>query len=163
MACTGQAELTRWHLEAGIAAEHALAATFAATNWTRIVALYDQLAARAGSPIVALGRAVAIAQLKGSDAGREALLPLAGDEKLARYHPYWAARAEIGRRGRVEVVDALAVGDVAEPEESARSPKSMVYRKPSLVPHASTFTLPGAFARRAAHSVPCWGLPLRIR
>jgi RNA polymerase sigma factor (sigma-70 family) len=103
-ASTGQAELTRWHLEAGIAAEHALAPTFAQTNWTRIVALYDELAACAGSPIVALGRAVAIAQLRGSDAGREALLPLAGDEKLARYHPYWAARGEIEQRsGRPEL------------------------------------------------------------
>jgi len=73
-------------------------------NWTRIVALYDELAACARNPIVALGRAVAIAQLKGSDAGREALLPLAGDEKLARYHPYWAARAEMEQRsGRPEL------------------------------------------------------------
>jgi RNA polymerase sigma-70 factor (ECF subfamily) len=97
-ASSGQGDLTRWHLEAGIAAEHALAPTFAATDWTRIVALYDALAVYAGSPIVALGRALAIAQLNGSEAGREALVPLAGDEKLARYHPYWAARAEIEQR-----------------------------------------------------------------
>ena len=103
-ASAADAELTRWHLEAGVAAEHALAPSFAATNWARIVTLYDQLEARAGNPIVALGRALAITQLNGNDAGREALLPLAGDEKLARYHPYWAARAEIEwRAGRPEL------------------------------------------------------------
>jgi RNA polymerase sigma factor (sigma-70 family) len=95
VASAGQAELTRWHLEAGIAAEHALAPTFAATNWARIVALYDELEARSRNPIVALGRALAIAQLNGNDAGRAALLLLAGDETLARQHAYWAARAEI--------------------------------------------------------------------
>ncbi len=91
-------ELTRWHIEAGIAAEHALAPSLAATNWQRIVSLYDQLHARAPSPIVALGRALAIAELRGLDAGRDALLAIGEDDKLSHYHFYWAARAELEHR-----------------------------------------------------------------
>jgi RNA polymerase sigma-70 factor (ECF subfamily) len=103
-ASAGPSQLTRWHLEAGIAAEHALAPSFAATNWQRIVALYDQLEARVANPIVALGRALAVAELRGCDAGRDALLPLADEERLVRYHPYWAARAQIERSaGRPEL------------------------------------------------------------
>ncbi|HET7535514.1 MAG TPA: sigma-70 family RNA polymerase sigma factor, partial [Candidatus Didemnitutus sp.] len=65
--------VTRYHLEAGIAACHALAPNFAATNWTQIIELYDQLLALDGSPVVALSRAVAIAQAKGAAAGLVAL------------------------------------------------------------------------------------------
>jgi RNA polymerase sigma factor (sigma-70 family) len=91
-------ELTRWHLEAGIAAEHALAPSLAETNWQRIVALYDQLHASALGPVVALGRALAITELRGLDAGRDALLAIGTDDQLSGYHFYWAARAEVERR-----------------------------------------------------------------
>ena len=96
-AATGD-ELTRWHLEAGIACEHTLAPSVAETDWRRIVDLYDALLAQAPGPIVAMNRAVAIAELRGLDAGREALRALEGDEKLSRYTFYFAARADIERR-----------------------------------------------------------------
>jgi RNA polymerase sigma-70 factor (ECF subfamily) len=89
---------TRFHLEAGIAFEHTSAASVAETNWERIVAYYDALLALAPGPIVSLNRALAIAELRGIDAGREALAPLARDAKLAQYSFYWAALADIERR-----------------------------------------------------------------
>lgn len=91
-------QLTRWHLEAGIAAEHALAEDLAGTNWRRIVALYDQLLARTANPVVALNRALAIAELEGVQAGIAALDAFANDAKLRNYHFYWAAIAELELR-----------------------------------------------------------------
>ena len=89
---------TRWHLEAGIAFEHTSAASVTETNWTKIVAYYDALTALTPGPVVALNRAVAVTELHGPQAGRNALAPLANDPKLAGYSFYWAARADIERR-----------------------------------------------------------------
>jgi RNA polymerase sigma factor (sigma-70 family) len=89
---------TRWHLEAGIAFEHTSAPSVAAINWARIVEYYDALIALAPSPVVALNRAVALAELQGLDAGRQALAPLTSDPKLALYSFLWAALADIERR-----------------------------------------------------------------
>ena len=83
-------------LQAAIVAEHAVAPTFEATDWARIVTLYDALAARAPSPVVALNRAVAIGQRDGPAEGLAALEAL--DERLAGYHLYHAARGEHLRR-----------------------------------------------------------------
>jgi RNA polymerase sigma factor (sigma-70 family) len=90
--------LGRWHLEAGIAFEHTSAPSLAATRWERIVAYYDALVAVAPGPVVAMNRALAIAELRGLDAGRDALAALAADPRLAAYSFYWAARADVERR-----------------------------------------------------------------
>ncbi len=91
---------TRWHLEAGIAFEHTRAPSVAATDWARIVGYYDALVALAPSPVVAMNRALAIAELRGLDAGRDELAALAEDAKLAEYSFFWAARADVERRSR---------------------------------------------------------------
>jgi RNA polymerase sigma factor (sigma-70 family) len=96
-AATGE-RLGRWHLEAGIACEHAIAPSIEATDWPRIVDLYDQLLAVAPGPIVALNRALALAELRGPDAGREALVAIADDDRLSRYPFFWGARADVERR-----------------------------------------------------------------
>jgi RNA polymerase sigma factor (sigma-70 family) len=89
---------TRWHLEAGIAFEHTTAASIPDTNWERIVAYYDALLTLAPGPVVALNRGLALAELRGLDAGRDALASLAGDPKLATYSFYWASVADLERR-----------------------------------------------------------------
>jgi RNA polymerase sigma-70 factor (ECF subfamily) len=99
---------TRWHLEAGIAFEHTRAPSLAATDWERIVGLYDLLVAMAPGPIVALNRGLAIAELRGLDAGRDALVALADEPRLARYSFYWAGRADLERRaGRADLAREL--------------------------------------------------------
>ncbi|MGZ6093805.1 MAG: RNA polymerase sigma factor [Polyangiales bacterium] len=104
----GGVRLTRWHLEAGIAFEHTSAASVAETNWARIVEYYDALTALSPGPVVALNRAVALAEVGGLEAGRSALTPLESDPKLASYSFYWAARADIERRsGRTQEAKAL--------------------------------------------------------
>jgi RNA polymerase sigma-70 factor, ECF subfamily len=73
---------------------HADAATFEETDWSQIVALYDQLLAVAPTPVVALNRAVAIGEVEGPAAG----LPLVDELELESYQPFHAARADLLRR-----------------------------------------------------------------
>jgi RNA polymerase sigma-70 factor (ECF subfamily) len=90
--------MSRWHLEAGIACEHAIAPSIQQTDWGRIVGFYQILARQSWSPVVALNLALALAECDGIEAGRRELASLAGEPKLARYPFYWAARADLERR-----------------------------------------------------------------
>jgi RNA polymerase sigma-70 factor (ECF subfamily) len=74
--------LSAFHLEAGIAAAHALAPTYEATPWPTIVGLYDRLLALAPSPVIAMQRAIAIGRADGPRAGLRALALVAGDGRL---------------------------------------------------------------------------------
>jgi RNA polymerase sigma-70 factor (ECF subfamily) len=94
----GGDRMSRWHLEAGIACEHAIAPSIEETDWDRIVGFYDLLVQRSRSPVVALNRALALAERDGVDAGRRELEALADDPKLSGYPFYWAARADLERR-----------------------------------------------------------------
>jgi RNA polymerase sigma factor (sigma-70 family) len=90
--------MSRWHLEAGIACEHAVAPSVRGTAWGRIVAFYDLLMAQSPGPIVALNRALAVAERDGVEEGQRQLVTVAADKKLARYPFYWAALADLQRR-----------------------------------------------------------------
>jgi RNA polymerase sigma-70 factor (ECF subfamily) len=80
-----------YQIQAAIAAVHSDAPTAADTDWSQVVALYDQLTAVAPTPVVALNRAVAVAELQGPAAGLEALEAL----ELPTYHLFHAARADL--------------------------------------------------------------------
>jgi RNA polymerase sigma-70 factor, ECF subfamily len=91
----------RYQILAAINAVHTSARDARDTDWSQIVALYDQLVRLDPSPIVALNRAVAIAELDGPDVGLAIVDPL--QEDLVDYHPYFAVRADLLRRlGRNE-------------------------------------------------------------
>jgi len=90
--------MSRWHLEAGIACEHAIAPSIDKTDWDRVVGFYEVLAQQSWSPVVALNRSLALAERDGLDEGRRELSALAGEGKLSRYPFYWAARADLERR-----------------------------------------------------------------
>lgn len=85
-------------LQAAIAAVHADAATFAATDWAQIVALYDLLWRFTGSPVVALNRAVALGMRDGPAAALPLLQTLAASDDLARHYHAHAAVADAHRR-----------------------------------------------------------------
>jgi RNA polymerase sigma-70 factor, ECF subfamily len=86
----------RYWLEAAIAAEHCIAPTPEATDWAAIVRLYDQLLDLTKSPVVAMNRAIAVAELQGLEFGRAALQPLR--ETLDSYLYFHATDAELARR-----------------------------------------------------------------
>jgi RNA polymerase sigma-70 factor (ECF subfamily) len=83
-------------LQAEIAACHATAPAWETTDWTRILGCYDELLARAPSPVVALNRTVAVCMHDGPQAGLAALAPL--EAPLASYHLFYALRADFRRR-----------------------------------------------------------------
>ena len=92
-AASGEA-VSPYHLEAAIAACHALAPTYDATDWTRIVALYDQLMTVAPSPVVALQRAIALGRAAGPRVGLRAL-ELISDARLDDSAVLAAATADL--------------------------------------------------------------------
>jgi RNA polymerase sigma-70 factor (ECF subfamily) len=89
---------SRYALMAAIAAVHATAPRWEATDWQQIAELYDTLAGIWPSPVVALNRAVAIGQAQGPQAGLDTLDALSAEPQLAGYHYLPAARAEFLRR-----------------------------------------------------------------
>ena len=94
-ASAGGAELSRFHLEAGIAACHALAPSEEATDWARVIELYDELFAREASPIVGLNRAVAVAKLRGPAEGLRLLAELPGRAALDKYALFHAVAGQL--------------------------------------------------------------------
>ncbi|MEP6733770.1 MAG: DUF6596 domain-containing protein [bacterium] len=91
-------ELTSYHVEAAIAATHAAARTLETTDWSSIVALYDRLMDVAPSPVVALNRAIAIAQLDGDERGLDAISAIDDRDRLSSYPFYFAAMGELELR-----------------------------------------------------------------
>ena len=75
--------------------QQGMAAYNAYTDWAAIAQIYDMLSAITDSPVVAINRAVALAETGGPAAGLGALDALSEDARLADYQPYWAARAEL--------------------------------------------------------------------
>jgi RNA polymerase sigma factor (sigma-70 family) len=102
-AATGD-ELTTYHVEAAIAAVHTAAPRAEDTRWDTIVSLYDTLMAIAPSPVVALNRAIAVAQHEGPERGLAAISAIEGRERLASYPFHAAAVGELELRcGRASV------------------------------------------------------------
>ena len=109
----------RYQLEAAVQSAHAARRISGASDWAAVARLYDALLALTDSPVVAINRAIAIAQIDGAASGLAALDALADDARLAEYQPYWAARAGLlGQSGDVAAAEAAyarAIGLEADP------------------------------------------------
>jgi RNA polymerase sigma factor (sigma-70 family) len=90
--------LSRYHLEAAIAAEHCLAQTYAQTRWEEITRLYEQLEVISPSPLNVLNRAIALAEWKGPDLGLQELEALKPPTWLLGYYLWDATLGELYRR-----------------------------------------------------------------
>jgi RNA polymerase sigma-70 factor, ECF subfamily len=118
-ACLRRNQPGPFQIQAAIAAVHADAATAAATDWSQIVALYDQLYVMRPDAVTALNRVVAIGEMRGAAAGLDALDSL-DVTLLEDYQPYHAARADLlaraGRPGATAAYDR-AIELTANPTE----------------------------------------------
>ena len=83
----------RYQLEGALQSAHVYRCRTGHANWAEVVQLYDALFALAGSPVVAINRALAMAEVHGTSLA--AMQEVAADGRLAEYQPYWAARAEL--------------------------------------------------------------------
>jgi RNA polymerase sigma-70 factor, ECF subfamily len=112
---SGLGAIGRYQLEAAVQSAHVHRRLSGQTNWPAIVALYDALRETvAGSPVVAINRALAIGELRGASEGLRALDAVAADARLKDYQPYWAARAallvQIGADAQARSAYDLAIG-----------------------------------------------------
>ena len=109
----------RYQLEAAIQSAHGIRRRTGHADWPAIAQLYDALLALTGSPVVAINRAVAIAETRGTGVGMAALDGVAADPRIADYQPYWAARAGLlAKAGDATAADsacARAIGLGADP------------------------------------------------
>jgi RNA polymerase sigma-70 factor (ECF subfamily) len=109
----------RYQLEAAIHSAHVARRASGRTDWGAIARLYDALLARTGSLVVAINRAVAIAECRGPADGLAALDGLAGHPRVEQYQPYWAARAALlaraRKRDRALVAYERAIGLESDP------------------------------------------------
>jgi RNA polymerase sigma-70 factor, ECF subfamily len=113
-----------YQLQAAISAVHSDAATAAQTDWGQILALYDQLIAIAPTPVVALNRCVAVAELRGPSEA----LALVDELDLDGYHLFHSTRADLLRRlGRR--ADARAAYDAAIARTANRTEQSFLRRQ----------------------------------
>ena len=109
----------RYQLEAAVQSAHAIRRQKTVSDWIAIERLYDTLLAMTGSAVVAINRAIALAERRGAPVGLAALDALARDAQLADYQPYWAARADLmARSGDVAGADQAylrAIGLESDP------------------------------------------------
>jgi RNA polymerase sigma factor (sigma-70 family) len=113
-------EISEFHLQAGIAYCHCAALTYEATDWRRILLLYDMLTEIDRSPVVALNRAVVISNVQGPEAALDAIGAISLHESLSGYYLYHAVvahlrytvgdfkTAAIGFRRAIELTDVTS-------------------------------------------------------
>src|SRR5438093_2083961 len=87
-------EISEYHLQAGVAACHCAATDYESTDWRQILSLYDRLVEFDDSPVVALNRAVVVANIHGPGAGLDAVAAIQGREKLDSYYLLYAVLGE---------------------------------------------------------------------
>jgi RNA polymerase sigma-70 factor (ECF subfamily) len=132
-ACLRRNQPGPYQIQAAIQAVHSDAQDAAGTDWRQILALYDQLLAVAPSPVVALNRAVAVAEVEGAEAALATLDSL----HLDNYHLYHAIRADLLRRlGRdAEAILSYDAGIALTANMAERS--FLELRRNSIVPRRS--------------------------
>ena len=118
--CAGAMNIVgRYQLEAAIQSAHAARTHIGQSDWAAIVQLYDALLTLSGSPVAAVNRALAVAELQGAHEALKGLNAIATDPRLAEYQPYWAARAEllarINRREEARHAYSIAIGLERDP------------------------------------------------
>jgi RNA polymerase sigma factor (sigma-70 family) len=132
-----------YELQAEIAAVHVTAPAWESTDWAAIVSLYDELAAVAPSPIVALNRAIAVSMRDGPSEGMKALKEL--ERPLTDYHLFYATRADLierlGKDPRVDLRKAISL--VTNEGERALLERRLEHASSTLGPIASETLLPG--------------------
>jgi len=123
----------RYQLEAALQSAHVYRRETGRNNWNEVLNIYDALLAFAGSPVVAVNRTLALAEVEGAFAGLAALTKIAEDQRVAEYQPYWAARAELLVRAG-EVSEAAHAYDMAIGLESNPAARRFLQKRKLEIP-----------------------------
>jgi RNA polymerase sigma-70 factor (ECF subfamily) len=119
---SAQHAIGRYQLEAALQSAHVERRRSGRANWPAILQLHDALVALTGSPVVAINRALALAEVHGAQAALAAMPDIATDARLRDYQPYWATRAELLARtgARHEAHDAYEIAIGLESDDAVR-------------------------------------------
>jgi RNA polymerase sigma-70 factor (ECF subfamily) len=90
-----KASIGRYQIEAALQSAHVHRHLSGEANWPAVIQLYDALYALTRSPVVAMNRALAIAEIEGASAALEVLGNIESTRQLSEYQPYWAVRADL--------------------------------------------------------------------
>ena len=109
----------RYQLEGALQSAHIHRRCTGHSNWAEVVQIYDALSAVTKSPVVAINRALAIAEIQGAAAALRAMQEVSTDARLTEYQPYWAARAELlsktGEHAEASRAYEIAIGLERDP------------------------------------------------
>ncbi len=109
----------RYQLEGALQSAHVHRCRSGRANWREVVQIYDALLTMTASPVVAINRALAIAEIDGAQAALDAMRQVADDPRVADYQPYWAARAELlaksGAHDEARAAYQMAIGLERDP------------------------------------------------
>jgi predicted RNA polymerase sigma factor len=134
MHASTKAHIGRYQLEAAIQSAHITRRRTGIANWKSIAQLYDALLALSSSPVVAINRALIIAEIQGPSDALKALKQIEDDPRLASYQPYWAARAalfaQIGAHPQAHEAYDIAIGLERDP-----AVRRFLQRRQSVVAH----------------------------
>jgi predicted RNA polymerase sigma factor len=130
---SGMGAIGRYQLEAAIQSAHIARRRDGVNNWAAVVKLYDGLIELTGSPVAAINRAVALAEIEGAAAGLAALDQVSADLRVREYQPYWAARADLLARtgAHDQARDACEIAIGLERDPSVR--QALERRRSSLL------------------------------
>jgi len=122
----------RYQLEAAVQSAHVYRCRTGHGNWEEILQIYDALLVVTGSPVVAINRALAIAELHGAQVALGALPDPTADARLATYQPYWAAWADLLARAHA-YCDAHRAYEIAIGLERDPSVRTFLERRQSAL------------------------------
>ena len=119
---SGMGIIGRYQLEAAIQSAHVARRRTGVANWSAVVKLYDALLELTASPVAAINRAVALAEMEGAPAALATLNAVSADPRVLEYQPYWAARADLLARtgAHREARDAYEIAIGLERDPSVR-------------------------------------------
>lgn len=125
--------LGRYQLEAALQSAHVYRQETGKRNWKDVLQIYDALLAFANSPVVAVNRALVLAEIEGSRSGLAALAKVGEDQRVTEYQPYWAALAELLVRAG-ELRDAAHAYDMAIGLERDPAARRFLQKRKSELP-----------------------------
>ncbi len=134
MHASTKTQIGRYQLEAAIQSAHITRRRTGIANWKSIAQLYDALLALSSSPVIAINRALIIAEIQGPSDALKALKQIEDDPRLVSYQPYWAARAalfaQIGAHPQAHEAYDIAIGLERDP-----AVRRFLQRRQSVVAH----------------------------
>ena len=126
----------RYQLEAALQSAHVYRRETGNQNWKDVLSIYDALLSFADSPVIAVNRSLALAEVEGASKALAALTEVGTDQRVGEYQPYWAARAELLMRTG-DILEAAHAYDMAIGLERDPAARRFLQKRKLALPNIS--------------------------